>query len=64
MHNAVIVKALFIILGAAAGFAYYYFIGCVSGTCPITTNPFISTGYGAVMGLVLSAGRNKKPGDR
>jgi hypothetical protein len=47
------------ILGAAAGFAYYHFIGCASGTCPITSNPYISTGYGAVLGLVLASGRKK-----
>lgn len=40
-------------IGAILGFAYYYFIGCASGTCPITSNPFISTAYGALMGLVF-----------
>ncbi len=42
--------ALFALLGGAAGFAYYYFIGCASGTCPITGNPYVSTVYGAFMG--------------
>ena len=40
-------------LGAASGFAYYYFIGCASGTCVITSNPFISTAYGALLGFLL-----------
>jgi hypothetical protein len=40
-------------IGALAGYAYYYFIGCTTGTCPITNNPWISTGYGAVMGGLL-----------
>ncbi|MCA0333907.1 MAG: DUF6132 family protein [Bacteroidetes bacterium] len=44
-----------IILGAIGGYAYYYFIGCSTGTCPITSNPIISTGYGALLGgLFLS----------
>ncbi|MGQ9806584.1 MAG: DUF6132 family protein [Chlorobiales bacterium] len=43
----------FLALGALGGFAYYYFIGCASGTCAITSNPYISTGYGALMGAVL-----------
>ncbi len=43
-----------ITLGALAGFAYYYFIGCESGTCPITSNPYITTLYGAAFGAVLS----------
>lgn len=59
MNKALLSKALFVILGAAGGYAYYHFIGCVSGTCPITSNPYISTAYGAVFGLVLGAGKKK-----
>lgn len=43
-----------IALGAVAGYAYYRFVGCSSGACPITSNPFISTIYGAVVGLFVS----------
>jgi len=46
--------------GGAAGFAYYYFIGCASGACPITSNPYISTAYGALIGGVIGMGSNKK----
>jgi len=42
-----------VLLGGLGGYAYYYFIGCVSGTCPITGNPWSSTAYGAVIGLIL-----------
>ncbi len=45
--------AIYALLGGAAGFAYYYFIGCASGTCPITGNPYVSTMYGAFMGTVV-----------
>jgi hypothetical protein len=45
-----------VILGTLLGFAYYYFIGCTGGTCPITSNPYISTGYGSLLGLVLASG--------
>jgi len=41
------------IVGAAAGYAYYYYIGCASGTCAITSNPYISTGYGMIIGALL-----------
>lgn len=44
---------VFLALGALGGFAYYYFIGCASGACAITSNPYISTGYGALMGAAL-----------
>ncbi len=46
-------------LGAVAGFMYYYFIGCANGSCLISSNPFISTPYGALMGF-LAAGIFKK----
>ena len=42
-----------IIGGSVLGFGYYYYIGCASGTCAITSNPFISTAYGAMIGLVF-----------
>jgi cell division protein FtsW (lipid II flippase) len=44
------------VLGALGGYAYYFWIGCVSGTCPITSNPWISTGYGALLGFLISPG--------
>jgi hypothetical protein len=43
-----------IVIGAAIGFVYYKFVGCASGTCPLTSNPFISTIYGAVMGALIA----------
>ena len=45
-----------IVIGAGGGFAYYYFIGCSSGSCPITSNPYISTVYGAIIGVVWGVG--------
>jgi hypothetical protein len=32
-----------VVLGALAGLAYQRLIGCRSGTCPITSNPYVST---------------------
>lgn len=34
------------------GYAYYFFIGCSSGSCAISSNPLNSTLYGAIMGIV------------
>jgi len=53
-------RFLFSLIGAMGGYAYYYYIGCASGTCPITGNPWISTAYGAGMGLILTIGERKK----
>ena len=49
-----------ILIGAISGYAYYHYIGCVSGTCPITSNPYISTAYGAVVGSVFISFKKKK----
>lgn len=48
-----------IALGALAGFLYWHFIGCTSGTCPITSKWYNSTAYGALMGVLLSNSRKK-----
>ncbi len=39
-----------ILLGAVAGYLYWQFVGCNSGTCAITSKPLNSTLYGALMG--------------
>ncbi len=41
------------IVGAMGGYLYYHFVGCVSGTCAITSNPVNSTLYGVMMGGLL-----------
>ncbi|MBC7451945.1 MAG: hypothetical protein H7259_10685 [Cytophagales bacterium] len=44
-----------IIAGSIVGYAYWYFIGCASGTCAITSVWYRSTLYGSIMGgLVVS----------
>ena len=48
-------------LGGIAGFLYWKYIGCLTGTCAITSNPFRSTIYGAIMGSLLLSIFNKSP---
>jgi hypothetical protein len=43
-----------VIVGGGLGFAYYKFVGCSTGTCPLTSNPFISTIYGMVVGALVA----------
>jgi len=42
------------LLGAIGGYLYYRFAGCKSGTCPITSNPWISTFWGTVTGILFA----------
>jgi len=49
-----------VILGGIAGYAYYHFIGCSSGSCAITSKPLNSTVYGMVMGGLVLDLFNKK----
>ena len=51
--KAIIITGLGIAIGALAGYAYYFYVGCASGTCAITSKPLNSTLYGAVMGGLL-----------
>ncbi len=41
------------VLGAGAGLAYWWYVGCETGGCPITSNPFLTAGFGAAFGLTL-----------
>ena len=52
-----------VVVGAVAGFLYWQFVGCTSGSCAITSSPFNSTIYGAVMGGFLLA-TAQKPEDK
>ena len=58
MKNWIINNKLYFIgtfIGGLAGFLYWKYVGCLTGTCAITSNPYRSTMYGAVMGsLILS----------
>ena len=43
-----------IVIGGGIGFAVGYFGRCSSGACPLTSNPYISSFYGAIVGLLLA----------
>jgi len=45
--------AMFTVLGAGLGFAYWRFVGCTSGTCPLTANWHTSTLMGGLIGLMI-----------
>ena len=51
--KAIIITVIGVIVGAIAGYAYYHYVGCASGTCAITSKPLNSSLYGALMGGLL-----------
>jgi LytS/YehU family sensor histidine kinase len=48
-----IITGIGVIVGLIAGYAYYFYLGCASGTCAITSKPLNSTLYGGLMGGLL-----------
>lgn len=51
-----------LLIGGLAGFLYWKFIGCASGSCAITSVWYNSTGYGAIIGGLIGnnlSSRNK-----
>ena len=41
------------LVGGLGGFLYWYYVGCRTGSCPITSSPTMSVIWGAVMGGLL-----------
>ncbi len=50
-----------IAVGAVAGYAYWHYVGCNSGSCAITSRPLNSTLYGSLMGGLLFSMFQPKP---
>ena len=49
-----------IAIGMLGGYGYYFFIGCDTGQCPITANPYISSLYGGIIGGLIFESINRK----
>lgn len=48
-------KIIGAVVGGLFGLIYYKKVGCPTGTCPITSNPYGSMIYGAVMGFMIGS---------
>jgi len=42
--------------GAMAGYGMYRFVGCQTGACPLTANPYIAIAIYAVLGALVAGG--------
>ncbi len=45
--------AIGLVIGAVAGYAYHYYIGCGGGSCSAWSSPVRSTLFGMLLGAVL-----------
>ncbi len=45
------------VVGASVGFAMYKFVGCRTGACPLTGNPFIAMSIWGLVGALMGAGK-------
>jgi hypothetical protein len=54
MINKVIITLVGAVIGLAAGYIYWHEVGCLTGSCPITSHPVNSSLYGAVMGGLIA----------
>jgi len=52
----VIKPFLGVVVGGVLGYAYYATVGCSSGGCPITSDPTVSTFWGAAVGGLATWG--------
>lgn len=58
-------KIVGIVVGVIGGYLYYHYVGCVSGTCPITSNSYRMMVYGGLMGyLLFDMFSGKKPSSK
>lgn len=53
-NKKIFIRLASILPAAILGYLYYAKVGCVSGGCFITSNPYISTLYGAFFGYLIS----------
>jgi len=45
-----------VLIGGTAGFLYYHFVGCSSGSCIITSHPYSSIIFGGLGGFFITSG--------
>lgn len=52
--NRIIFIAIVTLIGGVGGFLYWYYYGCLDGTCALKSNAVIMTVYGLLIGLVFA----------
>ena len=49
----VLFPAALTLAGGVGGWLYYRYVGCATGACAITSNPWLTIGFGVAFGLLL-----------
>jgi hypothetical protein len=45
------------VVGLVVGYAMYRFVGCKTGACPLTANPWVAMALWGLMGLLLGGSK-------
>jgi hypothetical protein len=48
------------LMGGIGGYIYYRMVGCPSGACTITSNPWLTVLWGAILGYLIGSTFSKK----
>ena len=63
LKELILKNSLFLIgaaVGGIGGYFYWLYVGCSTGTCPITSSPVMSVIWGAILGGLLLSMFQKK----
>jgi hypothetical protein len=52
--RSILIKIAVTVLGIIAGYAYYYFVGCRTGSCPLRANPYYNMLLGGLLGYIIA----------
>lgn len=47
------------VIGGIGGFIYYKTVGCSTGACAITSNPYLTIVWGSLLGYLIGSTFNK-----
>ncbi len=57
MNASVLRIVIGALIGAGVGFAIYKFIGCRTGTCPLSANPWIAMALWGFVGAMVASSK-------
>lgn len=49
-----LINLIGILVGGVGGYIYYATVVCQTGGCPLTSNPYLTVAWGALLGYLVS----------